>query len=475
VKVCVLQPDYSTTSVDYKNYDPPRNLSPLLPNDTVDHIFLNKLTTYKQLKELSKAGYDIFVNLCEGYPEWEVPGVDVIYALESLNLPFTGPSSATYDLPKALLKYVAYCEGVPTPVYVLIEKEEDLKTVSAELQFPLFVKPAHAGDSLGVNEDSLVNNKEALEKKCKELLPLYGNVLIEQYIEGREFTVLVAANQDGKSCTSFKPVEYIFPSGKSFKTYSLKTSELHPSANIPCTDAALEQKLRTASEKIFKTAGGHGYGRLDFRVDKEGNIFFLEMNLTCSVFYTDGYEGSADFVLKYDPVGQSGFLQHIIAEGIARHARKQRPFYMKGNSIAGYGIYAKNDLQAGQIVFVGEGRSQRLITKREVDQNWNEEEKLLFRRYAYPISEEVYILWDNNPAEWAPQNHSCDANSVFDGLNVVTIRFVKAHEELTLDYANFLDATMEPFVCSCGSSKCCGKVEGTVNNTLTTREQKKKA
>lgn len=139
MKVCVLQPDYSTTSVDYKNYDPPRNLSPLLPNDTVDHIFLNKLTTYKQLKELSKAGYDIFVNLCEGYPEWEVPGVDVIYALESLNLPFTGPSSATYDLPKALLKYVAYCEGVPTPVYVLIEKEEDLKTVSAELQFPLLL------------------------------------------------------------------------------------------------------------------------------------------------------------------------------------------------------------------------------------------------------------------------------------------------------------------------------------------------
>jgi len=475
VKVCVLQPDYSTTSVDYKNYDPPRNLTPLLPHSTVDHVFLNKLTTYKQLKELSKAGYDIFVNLCEGYPEWEVPGVDVIYALESLNLPFTGPTSATYDLPKALLKYVAYCEDVPTPIYALIEKEEDLLVFPAGLDYPLFVKPAHAGDSLGVNEDSLVNNRAALEKKCKELLPLYGSVLIEQYIEGREFTVLVAANQDDTSCTSFKPVEYVFSSGKSFKIYSLKTSELHPSANIPCTDAALELKLRAASEKIFKTAGGLGYGRLDFRVDKNGDIFFLEMNLTCSVFYTDGYEGSADFVLKYDPIGQSGFLQHIIAEGVARHARKQRPFYMKGNSIAGYGIYAKRDLQEGQIVFVGEGRSQRLITKREVDKNWNEEEKLLFRRYAYPISQEVYILWDNNPADWAPQNHSCDANTIFDGLNVVTTRFVAAHEELTLDYANFLDATMEPFVCGCGSSNCRGKVEGTINNTLTSREQKRKA
>ncbi|MFM7510179.1 MAG: SET domain-containing protein-lysine N-methyltransferase [Bacteroidota bacterium] len=475
MKVCVLQPDYSTTSVDYKYYDPPRNLSLLLPDCQVDHVFLNKLTTFKQLKDLSKRGYDIFVNLCEGYPEWEVPGVDVIHSLESLNLPFTGPTAATYDLPKALLKYVAYCEDVPTPVYVLIEREEDLQTISAELHFPLFVKPAHAGDSLGVNEDSLVNTKEALKKKCKELLPLYGNVLIEQYIEGREFTVLVAANKDGKSCTSYKPVEYIFPSGKTFKTYSLKTSELHPSANIPCTDLILENKLRTASEKIFKSAGGHGYGRLDFRVDKEGNIFFLEMNLTCSVFYTDGYEGSADFILKYDPVGQSGFLQHIIAEGVARHARKQRPFYMKGNSIAGYGIYAKQKIEAGQIVFVGEGRAQRLITKSEVDQNWNQDEKLLFRRYAYPISEEVYILWDNDPADWAPQNHSCDANTVFDGLNVVATRTVAADEELTLDYAQFLDATTEPFECSCGSALCRGKIEGTPNNTLTTREQKKKA
>ena len=54
MRICVLEPDYSTTNVDYKNYDPPRDLSVLLPNDTVDTIFLNKLTTYKQLKELKK-------------------------------------------------------------------------------------------------------------------------------------------------------------------------------------------------------------------------------------------------------------------------------------------------------------------------------------------------------------------------------------------------------------------------------------
>jgi hypothetical protein len=85
MKVCVLQPDYSTTNVDYKNYDPPRELASLLSDDdVVDHVFLNKLTTYRQLKDLSKQGYDIFVNLCEGYLEWEVPSIDVIHSLELL-------------------------------------------------------------------------------------------------------------------------------------------------------------------------------------------------------------------------------------------------------------------------------------------------------------------------------------------------------------------------------------------------------
>ena len=158
MKICVLQPDYSTSAVDYQYYDPPRILSQLLPGDEVDNVFLNKLTTYKQLKELSKKNYDIFVNLCEGYLEWEVPSIDVIYTLELLNLPFTGPTTKLYDPPKELMKYVAHCEGVKIPAYALIEKMEDINDVVKYLKFPLFVKPAKAGDSLGVDEHSLVNN-----------------------------------------------------------------------------------------------------------------------------------------------------------------------------------------------------------------------------------------------------------------------------------------------------------------------------
>lgn len=472
MKVCVLQPDYSTTGVDYKNYDPPRNLSSLLPDADVDHVFLNKLTTYRQLKELKKKEYDIFINLCEGYLEWEVPSIDVIHTLDLLDLPYTGPSAKLYDPTKELMKYVAYCEGVKTPGYFIIDQPADIEKVKQHLSYPMFIKPAKAGDSLGIDENSVLHSKRDLLKKVVEIYNDYGPLLVEEYIDGREFTVLVAANGDGKSCTVFKPVEYVFPPGKSFKTYSLKTSELHPDCNFPCTDPELEQALRTAAARIFKGFNGVGYGRLDFRVNSKKEIYFLEINFTCSVFYTDGYEGSADFILKYDPLGQAGFLRHIIAEGIARHRRKKKPYAIKGNAIAGFGIYAGRDIREGEIVFAGEERAHRIVTRRYVDANWNEEQKLNFRRYAYALSEEVFVLWDDDPAEWAPQNHSCEANTGLEGLNVVALADIAIGEELTLDYADFLDENMEPFQCRCGSPACRGMIKGVLNNSVNSREQK---
>lgn len=472
MKVCVLQPDYSTTGVDYKNYDPPRDLSVLIPEAQVDHVLLNKLTTYKQLKELSKNKYDVFVNLCEGYLEWEVPSIDVIHTFELLNLPHTGPSSNLYDPHKELMKYLAYCEGVASPQYVLIENINEIEQACQHLRFPLFVKPEKAGDSLGVDEHSLVNNKEELQQKVAEIIEEYGPLLVEEYIAGREFTVLVAANEDGKSCTVFKPVEYLFPEGRTFKTYALKTSELHPDCNIPCNDPFLDQALREAAKKIFIGFNGVGYARLDFRVNEAGDIYFLEINFTCSVFYKDGYEGSADFILKFDGIGQAGFLRHIIKEGIARHKRKQKNYSIKGNSISGFGIYASRDISSGELIFRGEEKAQRLVTRRYVDKNWTASQKEIFARYAYPVSNEVFLLWDDDPSEWSPQNHSCDPNTSCDGLNVKATRDIKKGEELTLDYASLLDEHMEPFRCQCGSSKCRGLIKGVPGNSVTSREEK---
>ena len=472
IKVCVLQPDYSVTNIDYQHYDPPRNLAELIPEAIVDHVMLNKLTTYKQLKELKKKNYDVFVNLCEGYLEWEVPSIDVIYSLELLNLPFTGPSSLLYDPPKELMKYVAYVEGVHSPAYALIEEEENLEKQIQHLSFPLFVKPAKAGDSLGIDDKSLVQSFVELKEKTHSIIDEYGPLLIEEYIKGREFTVMVTASAgEINGVKSFKPIEYIFPDATEFKTYALKTSELHPNANISVTDEAIEKKLRAAAEQIFQSFNGVGYARLDFRMDDGGELFFLEINFTCSVFYKDGYEGSADYILKNDGFGQANFLRHIITEGIARHQTKQKKYRMKGNSISGYGIYAAKDLETNELIFKGEEMSQRIVTRNYVTKNWGERDKENFRRYAYPVSKEVFLLWDQDPAGWAPQNHSCNANTAYLGLNVIATRKISTGEELTLDYASFLDENMEPFVCQCGQSNCRGLITGINNNSVTEREK----
>jgi len=133
---------------------------------------------------------------------------------------------------------------------------------------------------------------------------------------------------------------------------------------------------------------------------------------------------------------------------------------MRGDAISGYGIYANRKIMKGEVLYHGESRPHRIVTREYIDQHWDETEKKKFRQYAWPLGGNVYAIWDEEPHEWSPQNHSCDANTCMQGLNMIATRDINDSEELTLDYAHFLDATMEPFACSCGSSNCRGMIKG---------------
>lgn len=327
MKICVLQPDYSGTSLDYGNYDPPRNLAPLLEGHQVNHVFLRKISTYAQLKSLAKENYDVFVNLCEGYLEWDIPSIDVVHSLELLGLPYTGPTLALYDPPKVVMKRMAEKVGCATPYFYVVGDVSELPAMRESLRYPLFVKPAKAGDSLGVDDGSKVGDFSALEQRVAYINREFGDALVESYIDGKEFTVLVAAEPERPGmCRAFKPVEYRFADGAGFKTYALKTAKSHAQRNAPCEDAEIEAALREHAENIFRAFDGQGYARMDFRMDASRTLYFLEANFGCSIFHEGDYEGSADHILKYDGIGQSGFLKHIIAEGISRHKRRE-PIY----------------------------------------------------------------------------------------------------------------------------------------------------
>ena len=421
MKICVLQPDYTGSPNEYGNYDPHRDLSPWLPGHQVDHLFLRKANTFAQIQASSGAKYDIYINLCEGYPEWDTPGFDVIWSLERLNLPYTGPSPRVFLPSKTTMKIVAHTVGVPTPAWSAINSVDQLPKT---LRYPLFVKPADQGDSLGIDDRSLVRDETELSSKCAELLRVYPNVLIEEYLDGREFTVLVAADCDSPGeVLTLTPFEFVFDGSARFKTYRMKVMEHHDQCNVPVLDAALSEKLRNMAARIFLGFEGESFARIDIRGNQAGDLFFLEINCECSIFYPDGYEGSADYILKYDPLGRVGFLQVIIAEGIARHRRRQRTYEIRLTGNGTLGCFALRSLSVGDIVLLGESAQHRLSTD-------TADPRVLPAAPVFGPS--LAPLRAADPRNWSPFAMSHRPNLVWSGLNLVAARTIENGEELTL-------------------------------------------
>ncbi len=456
---------------EHAQYDPPRDLTHLAPDWSFTHIFLHKATIYTQLKDAKKQNFDIYVNLCEGQLTWDIASVDVIHALESLGLPYTGPTPELYEPRKDALKLVARYAAVRSPRYAAVSSVEEVTRAIRTLRYPLFVKPNGSGDSWGIDEASFCHDAQSVALKARELLAQHDSVLIEEYVCGREFSVLVAADPSNpKTPIAYPPIEFRFPEGHDFKTYDLKNTQFLPAQNIRVTDAGLEETLSGAARRFFLTYGGIGYCRMDFRLDDEGEPNILDANFTCSVFYPDKYLGTADYILKLDNAGAPGFLRHIVAEGIARWKARQNAYAVRNDGVSGLGIEAARKIARGEIVFKGEERSQRIATKRWVENTWNAAEKVTFAEYAYPLDDEVFILWSDDPLEWSPQNHSCDPNCAYDGLNVIALRDIAFGDELTLDYADFCSETSAQFQCGCGASNCRGLVRGSPGNSVASRE-----
>jgi len=472
LKVCVLQPSYEGSGVEHRQYDCERDLSALLPGMRVDHVFLRKVQVFRQLRELRREGYDIFVNLCEGYLDWDIPSVDVIQALERLELPYTGPTAALYDPSKSLMKMVAWYSGVAVPDSMLAPSAADAALAARTLRFPLFVKPNHGGDSLGIDTDSVCRDEAELRRKLEQVIHEFDEAIVDEYIDGREFSVLVCGSAEPRGePVALKPVEFVFPSRHRFKTYLLKAAHYLPGNNIAVDDPELDARLRSAGKAVFLNFGGKGYCRIDFRLGADGIPRLIDVNFACSVLYPEGSYGTADYILMNDGMGQAGFLRHIIEEGIARHRHARKPYEVFGSAVSGFGIRARVAIRAGEVVFRGEERAQRMATFRHVMSTWPAKDIETFRRYAYPVSDQVRILWDERPEDWAPQNHSCDPNTAYRGLDVVALRDIEAGEELTLDYAGFCNEDMAPFECRCGARGCRGWITGRPGNSVELRER----
>lgn len=462
MRICVLDDSYEQSDTPFKEFDFLPDPIRYLEGHDCERHFLHKATAVKQVLELSKRGFDVFLNLCDGAWDEDRPGIEVVQALERLHVPFTGATSSFYEPSRQMMKRVCHYSDIGTPAYAFASDEAGVEAAGASLRFPLIVKHPNGYASIGLTKASRVETKEALCTQAAKTIDDFGAALIEEFIEGREFTALVAENPDDeRNPIVYHPVEFVFPAGESFKHFDLKWKDYKTMSCIPCDSPALACSLKDISRKFFVGLGGSGYGRCDIRMNNQGEVFMLEINPNCELFYPPGDEGSADFILLNDPGGHQAFVDTVLQSAFKRNRKRARKWEVRAGFEGHFGMCAIEPIGAGELIERYEEHAHVLVSKTHVLKHWNAAQQKLFTRYAYPLTDEIYVLWSSNPEDWKPINHSCDPNAWLDGLNLTARRSIQAGEQITMDYATFSNECMDQFVCACGSPDCRGTIRGT--------------
>lgn len=459
MRICVLHPSYEGSAAPFADFDPPADPARHLPQHTWVDAWIKKATATAQIRDLAREGFDVFVNLCDGAWEEDRAGIEVVHALEKLGQAFTGANSTFYDPTRLAMKMAAHSAGVASAASVIVEREDDIPAAAA-LRFPLLVKHPHGYSSVGLTPDSRVTSVAALEHEARATMERYGAALVEEFLGGREFTVLVTEPREGETWPwVLEPVEVLFPPGETFKHFDLKWRDWRGLESRPVPEPELAEALRVASGRVFAALGGVGYGRCDLRLDEDGRIHLLEINPNCGIFCPDDERGSADEILARDPAGHAGFLEHLLGCALRRQRRARKPFRIVQDRALGFSLAAIEDLPEGAVIEALEGEPVHLAT-RGAARRWTGIRAEWLPRYAWPVNEEVLATWSDDPERWRPYDHSCDPNAWLDGLDVVARRPIRRGERISLDYATFCGPGMEPFDCACGTAHCRGRIRG---------------
>jgi len=457
--ICLLT-DQELDADPFPSDDWPCDPRPYLPEADWDLLTLEKESCVSEVVKASQNGYDVFFNLCDGACDEGRVGIEVVQTLEDLDVPFTGATSPTFEPSREAMKRVCRAWGVDTPAYVIARSDADVERAARTLRFPLFVKHPSSYASYGITPASRVKTRAQLVEQASIARRAFGAALIEEYIDGTECTVLVAERPDGGAPTVYQPIGYSFPEGESFKHYDLKwvTYDGLRAAPVDCPE--LDARLRDACSRFFQGMGGVGYGRCDLRVDREGRVYMLEINPNCGIYYPPDEPASADLCLQHDPAGHEGFTRQVVDAALARHRRSRRNWRVLPRPAGDYGIFATRRIRRAERIVVFEEKAHHLVTRGHVEATWDERRKGWFGRYAWPLTDEVWVMWSDDPEDWRPVNHSCDPNAWLDGLNLVARRAIAHGDEITMDYATFQDHRMTPFECACGASACRGVIRG---------------
>ena len=229
---------------------------------------------------------DMVFNIAEGhrsrFRESEIPAL-----LECLGIPYTGsnPFSLALALNKAMTKKILKAEHIPTPAYQVFETGSE--PLNPDLRFPLIVKPNLEGSAKGISRANVVYTRQELLARITDLMRSYEQeVLVEEFIEGRELTVGILEN--GKA-TILPVLEIDFStasgSGEYFYTWRMKEFQgdnalgLTPSFYCPARlDGATERLVKETALRTHRAIGCYDISRTDIRLGPDNVPYVLEIN-----------------------------------------------------------------------------------------------------------------------------------------------------------------------------------------------------
>jgi D-alanine-D-alanine ligase len=234
----------------------------------------------KWIEKMRRAKYDLAFNMCEGIDGIAALESAVISVLELFKIPFTGASSYTTAvcLRKHVVNGMLEKAGLPVPRFAAIRRGDPLVSVG----FPAIVKPAAEDASLGVEQRSVVRNTRQLAERVEAMLELWEEVLVQRYIDGREVNVGIL----GDTVLPIAEIDFSnMPRGRwHIVTYQSKwaTGSVDDLGAEPRCPARLPGKVANETRRValraWKLSGGFGYGRVDMRIDANGQPWILEVN-----------------------------------------------------------------------------------------------------------------------------------------------------------------------------------------------------
>lgn len=261
--------------------------------------------------------FDVYINLCEGYEKVDLgehgyEGLEVVKALEELNLPFTGADSTFFDPTREEMQAAADAHGVGFAKGYRVSSTAEAQRLVGSLRYPIMVKHPQSYGSTGMVKESRCESLEELLTQVERVCSEYGAARMEEFIVGREFNVLIVDNPDNFSKPiAYPPTELVFPPGEEFWHTVVKWDTSLPFNFSRVTDPDLTLRLQDIGVRMYKAIGAVSYGRCDVRMNERGEMFILEINPNPAIMLRPDEFGPADFMILYDPGGYKVFFDRM--------------------------------------------------------------------------------------------------------------------------------------------------------------------